>query len=139
MIKKFNISDVTGSHVVGDRAPKYVLATVCTAIEDRLASIDKKFMVLQGSHDLLVKERDEWKRRCEAMAALAGDCDPSLNRYYLVACKCGWKGSSSECNGGTPLADTGDYDDVTCPSCGCVDPADMQARAHAIAVGRDNG
>lgn len=73
----------------------------------------------------LEAERDEWERRCEAMCALASDCDPSLNTYYLVACKCGWKGSSCECNGGTPLADTGDYNDVTCPACGCVDPTDM--------------
>lgn len=43
------------------------------ALEARLASIDQKFMILQGSHDLLVQERDEWKRRCEKMVGLLTD------------------------------------------------------------------
>ena len=76
---------------------EFVLATDYTKLEARLASIDQKFIILQGSHDLLAKERDslalrinpdgtpvdiaalcmeidtvtderdEWKRRCERL------------------------------------------------------------------------
>lgn len=38
--------------------------------------------------------------------------------YYDVRCpKCGWEGSTEDCGGGMPIADTGDYDDPTCPTC----------------------
>ena len=38
--------------------------------------------------------------------------------YWQAECpKCGWQGSSKDCAGGASIADTGDYDDVTCPEC----------------------
>jgi hypothetical protein len=40
-------------------------------------------------------------------------------KYYPYVCeKCGNKGMSNELAGGTPIADTGDYDDCYCPVCG---------------------
>ena len=42
-----------------------VLAADYAALETRLANLDHKFMILQGSHDMLVKERDELKRRLD--------------------------------------------------------------------------
>ena len=51
---------------------EHVSATDYAALEARLASLDQKFMILQGSHDLLVKERDEWKRRCERYESREG-------------------------------------------------------------------
>lgn len=86
----------------------------------------------------LEAERDEYRRRLDGVLKLTSDCGSSLNSYYLVACLCGWKGSSSECEGGMPIANTGDYDDIRCPACGMVDPAELHARAVAIAEGRDN-
>lgn len=39
-----------------------------------------------------------------------------LGEYYPAQCKCGWIGSSEECNS-YPLGDTGDHSDPTCPMC----------------------
>jgi predicted RNA-binding Zn-ribbon protein involved in translation (DUF1610 family) len=40
-------------------------------------------------------------------------------KWYAVTCpKCGWKGSSRDCDGGEQIADTGDYNDPLCPRCG---------------------
>lgn len=39
-------------------------------------------------------------------------------RYFTAECNCGWWGSSKFLNGGHPIADTGDYSEVTCPVCG---------------------
>lgn len=42
--------------------------------------------------------------------------------YFVAQCeKCGFKGASSEWNGGGQIADTGDYGDSYCPVCGHVD------------------
>jgi hypothetical protein len=44
--------------------------------------------------------------------------EKELNRYYPAKCqKCWWVGSSSKVNGGGPLGDSGDYDDIYCPRC----------------------
>lgn len=41
-------------------------------------------------------------------------------RYYWCKCEeCGWEDSSEYLLGGGAIADTGDYDDVYCPICGC--------------------
>lgn len=41
-----------------------------------------------------------------------------LKKWWKARCpRCGWKGLSRDCNGGNPLADTGDYSDVVCPIC----------------------
>lgn len=38
--------------------------------------------------------------------------------YYMCECKkCGWMGVSCCCDGGSQIADTGDYDDPLCPKC----------------------
>lgn len=38
--------------------------------------------------------------------------------YWAAICRdCGWTGMSNECGGGNPIADTGDFDDITCPKC----------------------
>lgn len=40
-------------------------------------------------------------------------------KYFMVTCdNCGWIGSSGHLDGGEPIADTGDYNDCYCPSCG---------------------
>jgi predicted RNA-binding Zn-ribbon protein involved in translation (DUF1610 family) len=42
----------------------------------------------------------------------------SDNRYFKCSCpNCGWKGMSNEVEGGTPIADTGDYSELLCPKC----------------------
>jgi len=39
-------------------------------------------------------------------------------KWYDAVCgNCGWWGSSEYCNGGGAIADTGDYEDPTCPVC----------------------
>jgi len=39
-------------------------------------------------------------------------------KYYPCQCNiCGWSGLSKDCDGGGPMADTGDYNDPTCPKC----------------------
>lgn len=39
-------------------------------------------------------------------------------KYYPCRCPaCGWEGMSNETEGGTPIADTGDYSDLVCPEC----------------------
>ncbi len=44
--------------------------------------------------------------------------EEELKKWWLALCpKCGWNGLSRDCNGGNPMADTGDYSDVTCPVC----------------------
>lgn len=43
------------------------------------------------------------------------------NRWWNAVCpKCGWEGLSRDCDGGYPIADTGDYSDCVCPKCGTV-------------------
>lgn len=40
-------------------------------------------------------------------------------QYWSAKCmSCGWEGSSKHLLGGKPIADTGDYGEVSCPSCG---------------------
>lgn len=42
-------------------------------------------------------------------------------KYYPVFCTCcGWIGMSNQSEGGKQIADTGDYDDIYCPICYCV-------------------
>lgn len=41
-----------------------------------------------------------------------------LKDWWAARCpKCGWEGLSRDCNGGTSIADTGDFSDVLCPKC----------------------
>ncbi len=41
-----------------------------------------------------------------------------LEQWWAAKCpQCGWEGLSRDCNGGTSIADTGDYSDVLCPKC----------------------
>lgn len=41
-----------------------------------------------------------------------------LRRWWPAVCPaCGWRGLSRDCAGGQPIADTGDYGDVLCPTC----------------------
>lgn len=38
--------------------------------------------------------------------------------FFPCRCpKCGWQGMSNETQGGSIIADSGDYDDVVCPEC----------------------
>lgn len=40
------------------------------------------------------------------------------DRYFPVSCpECAWEGLSNEVEGGTAIADTGDYDNLYCPEC----------------------
>ena len=42
-------------------------------------------------------------------------------RFFLQRCKlCKWKGLSCQCSGGKAIADTGDFDELRCPLCGCM-------------------
>ncbi len=44
-----------------------------------------------------------------------------LAKWWEATCpKCGWKGLSRDCGGGHSIADTGDFDDPTCPKCDTV-------------------
>jgi len=41
-----------------------------------------------------------------------------LNGYWPAKCpSCGWRGLSKDCTGGDAIADTGDFNEVTCPKC----------------------
>ena len=51
----------TGRHIHPEG--EYVLASDYAKLGARLASLDQKFIILKGSHDLLVKERDSLARR----------------------------------------------------------------------------
>lgn len=44
--------------------------------------------------------------------------------YFLCHCECGHIFSSGSANGGGAIADTGDYDDISCPECRAIDPPD---------------
>ena len=47
--------------------------------------------------------------------------------YWHAMCfNCGWSGSSKKTDGGGPIADTGDYDDLYCPTCGGDDIEDFK-------------
>jgi len=47
--------------------------------------------------------------------------------YYVCECEnCGHVFSSENANGGAPLADSGDYDDIRCPECDYVSPSDCE-------------
>lgn len=49
--------------------------------------------------------------------------DDNSGGYYVVECQeCGEVYPSQECDGGGPIADTGDYNDALCPRCGCESP-----------------
>lgn len=38
--------------------------------------------------------------------------------WYGAKCpECGWIGSSQDCEGGRPIADTGDFSPIVCPEC----------------------
>lgn len=38
--------------------------------------------------------------------------------YWVAQClDCHWTGSSKDCDGGLPIADTGDYSELRCPRC----------------------
>ena len=44
-----------------------------------------------------------------------------LAKWWEATCpKCGWNGLSRDCGGGHSIADTGDFDDPTCPKCDTV-------------------
>lgn len=44
--------------------------------------------------------------------------EEDLKKWWVAKCpKCGWEGLSRDCGGGYPIADTGDFDDPTCPKC----------------------
>lgn len=41
-----------------------------------------------------------------------------FGHFFKVKCpECNWQGMSNECEGGGPIADTGDYDNIVCPKC----------------------
>ena len=41
-----------------------------------------------------------------------------LEKWWHAQCpKCGWDGLSRDCEGGEPIADTGDFNDPLCPMC----------------------
>lgn len=41
-----------------------------------------------------------------------------MERHWIAQCpECKWIGKSTDCGGGGPLADTGDYNDIVCPVC----------------------
>jgi hypothetical protein len=49
--------------------------------------------------------------------------DDNSGGYYVVECQeCGEVYPSQECDGGGPIADSGDYNDALCPHCGCESP-----------------
>jgi len=44
--------------------------------------------------------------------------ESELRDWFPVMCNhCGWRGLSRDCTGGGPIADTGDYNEITCPQC----------------------
>jgi len=56
----------------------------------------------------------------------------STGEYYPAQCKCGWIGSSEECDS-YPLGETGDHNDPTCPICeGIVDDFNCTKKLHTI-------
>ena len=41
-----------------------------------------------------------------------------LRLWWAAICPaCGWRGLSRDASGGRPIADTGDFDELTCPRC----------------------
>ncbi len=68
-----------------------------------------------------------------------------LKKWWPAVCPgCGWKGLSRDCYGGGQIADTGDYDDLSCPECvesaikaceRCAETIDCENADHCPAAG----
>lgn len=44
--------------------------------------------------------------------------EEELKQWWVAKCElCGWEGLSRDVQGGSQIADTGDYDDCYCPKC----------------------
>lgn len=57
---------------------------------------------LFGSHEMCRRIEERYERA----------------KWWAAYCpKCQWSGLSRDCEGGHPIADTGDYDEVLCPKC----------------------
>jgi hypothetical protein len=66
------------------------------------------------------KPLDTKTREAEAAGYVTDD---NSGGYYVVECQeCGEVYPSQQCDGGGPIADTGDYNDALCPHCGCESP-----------------
>ncbi len=50
-------------------------------------------------------------------AELSFKFEPPGSRFWTAECSCGWWGSSELLEGGQSIADTGDYEALTCPVC----------------------
>ncbi len=62
----------------------------------------------------------EMHGKTRTVYAVLGLLEPAQlpGRSFPAYCvTCGWHGSSYSCGGGTPIADTGDYSELTCPAC----------------------
>lgn len=74
----------------------------------------------------------KWTRVLPHVHAMLTADSPSYTaeeraKWWVGWCPtCGWKGISRDAHGGHPIADTGDYEDVTCPYCDSIleDPPD---------------
>ncbi len=51
------------------------------------------------------------------MAVILEYSSEDLKKWWPAKCDCGWRGLTRDCTGGDQIADTGDYDDPTCPVC----------------------
>jgi hypothetical protein len=56
--------------------------------------------------------------RARAVPAFVPYTEKELRDWFPVMCNCcGWHGLSRDCTGGGPIADTGDFNEITCPKC----------------------
>lgn len=103
------------------------------SVQDSAGSL---FIVPVYTGPCIEKMRDEIANldgEVEALRRTVHDMSKSLivtpkdaGKYWKAQCpECHWVGPSKYCGGGGPIADTGDYSDITCPVCGHdVDDAD---------------
>lgn len=59
--------------------------------------------------------------------------------YWMCHCKCGWIGSSQYLEGGEPISDTGDHNDVYCPNCRNTDDIETDSKISWVICGGESG
>lgn len=80
-------------------------------------------MTLSGTPELIkqIAALLQYRASLPAQPAQGGApvySEEDLKKWWVAKCpKCGWEGLTRDCGGGRAIADTGDFDDPTCPKC----------------------
>lgn len=111
--------------------PQDVVAIICNAYEDGVSHGNASRGGLKSNpHTGGSNANHAWalgfhsthppaiRARPQAVAAFVPYTDAELREWFPVMCNhCGWRGLSRDCTGGGPIADTGDFNEITCPQC----------------------